>query len=486
MATMPPVALGAILCLAFLVILLLRNPFEKYFVLPAVETAQPKRQFAVDLSLCLLAGVLGNVANMIWFDFPVYTGGSLMIGCLIAGFFIALDTALARERFVIKEAVALNNELPPPARLYSMTKKFSLVALSVTVFISIVFTLVFSRDIVWLSQIEKTEAALYQAQLSIAYEIGFVMVVILALVVNLIISYSRNLKFLFQNETRILERVTHGDLSKKVPVATNDEFGIIAGHTNNMIDGLRHRTELMAGLKLAEEVQQNLLPQHPPDFPGADVAGTSIYCDETGGDYYDYFKLPGDRLGVVVADASGHGVGAAMHMTTVRAFLHYGLRDYQGPSKLLNEVNQYVTRDSSETSRFMSLFFLEVDPSTRTLRWVRAGHEPAIIFDPADGEFRELSGAGIALGVVEDQTYEEYTLENWPAGAIIIIGTDGVHETRNADGEMFGMNRLRDTIFASAAGSAKHIQDNVIQTLRNFQGNAPQEDDITLVVLKLN
>ena len=73
MATMPPVALGAILCLAFLVILLLRNPFEKYFVLPAVETAQPKRQFAVDLSLCLLAGVLGNVANMIWFDFPVYT-----------------------------------------------------------------------------------------------------------------------------------------------------------------------------------------------------------------------------------------------------------------------------------------------------------------------------------------------------------------------------------------------------------------------------
>ncbi len=485
MANMPPVALGVILCLAFLVVLLLRNPFEKYFVLPAVETAQPRRQFAVDLALCLLAGVLGNAGNMIWFDIPVYTGGSLMIGCLIAGFFIALDTALARERFLIKAAVALNNELPPPARLYSMTRKFSLVALSVTVFISIVFILVFSRDIVWLSQIEKTEAALYQAQLSIAYEIGFVMVVILAMVVNLIISYSRNLKFLFQNETRILERVTHGDLSKKVPVATNDEFGIIAGHTNNMIDGLRHRTELMASLKLAEEVQQNLLPQQPPDFPGADVAGTSIYCDETGGDYYDYFNLPGDRLGVVVADASGHGVGAAMHMTTVRAFLHYGLRDYQGPSKLLNEVNQYVTRDSSETSRFMSLFFLEVDPSTRTLRWVRAGHEPAIIFDPVDSEFRELSGAGIALGVVEDHSFEEYTLENWPTGAIIIIGTDGVHETRNADGEMFGMNRLRDIISTNAAESAKHIQDNVIQTLRSFQGHAPQEDDITLVVLKL-
>ncbi len=117
---------------------------------------------------------------------------------------------------------------------------------------------------------------------------------------------------------------------------------------------------------------------------------------------------------------------------------------------------------------------------------MRAGHEPAIIFDPADGEFRELSGAGIALGVVEDHAYEEYSLEGWPNSAIIVIGTDGVHETRNTDEEMFGMNRLRDIISANAAESAKHIQDSVIQTLRTFQGNAPQEDDITLVVLKLN
>jgi sigma-B regulation protein RsbU (phosphoserine phosphatase) len=86
---------------------------------------------------------------------------------------------------------------------------------------------------------------------------------------------------------------------------------------------------------------------------------------------------------------------------------------------------------------------------------------------------------------VEEHAYEEYSLEGWPSGAIIIIGTDGVHETRNANGEMFGMNRLRSIISASAAESAKHIQDSVIQTLRSFQGNAPQEDDITLVVLKL-
>jgi len=110
-------------------------------------------------------------------------------------------------------------------------------------------------------------------------------------------------------------------------------------------------------------------------------AGTSIYCDETGGDYYDYFGLPQDRCGIVVADASGHGVGAAMHMTTVRAFLHFGIRDYDSPAKLLTDVNTYVTRDSSQTGRFMSMFFLEIDRKSKMLRWVRAGHEPALVYD---------------------------------------------------------------------------------------------------------
>jgi sigma-B regulation protein RsbU (phosphoserine phosphatase) len=357
MAALPPVKLGVILFLSFLVVLALRKPLERIVVLPAEETSQPKRQLFMDLCLCLLAGILANIYNMSSFGFPIGSGISLMIGCSVAGFFLSLDTALARERIVINKAIIRNHAMPPPARLYSMTKKFSLVALTTTVFVSIVITLVFSRDIVWLAGIEQSESALYQAQLSVAYEIFFILVVLLALVVNLIVSYARNLKLLFENETNILERVSQGDLSKKVPVATKDEFGVIAGHTNSMIDGLRHRSELMTALKLAEEVQQNLLPQRAPDIPGLDMAGTSIYCDETGGDYYDYFTLPHDKLGVVVADASGHGVGAAMHMTTVRAFLHFGIRNYQSPSKLLGEVNYYVTLDSSKTSRFMSMFF---------------------------------------------------------------------------------------------------------------------------------
>ncbi len=488
MATMPPVALGAILFLTFLVVLLLRRSFEKYFVLTAVETAQPRRQFAIDLSLCLLAGVLGNAANMISFGFPLYSAMPLMIGCLIAGFFIALDTALARERRLIQEAIARNNVLPPPARLYSMTKKFSLVALSVTIFISLVFTLVFSRDIVWLSQIERNEAALYQAQVSVAYEVGFIMVVVLAMVVNLIISYSRNLRFLFQNETRILERVTHGDLSKKVPVATNDEFGIIAGHTNSMIDGLRHRTELMTSLKLAEEVQQNLLPQQPPDFAGADIAGTSIYCDETGGDYYDFISI-GDnddhKIGVAIGDVSGHGISSALLMATVRSSLRQRASLTADIATIISDVNRQLAHDVEDSGQFMTLFFLALDTATKQLEWVRAGHDPGIVYDPDSDAFSELGGAGIALGVDAEWNYAGHKKTDLTTGQIIFLSTDGIWEACNQEGEMLGKAPILDAIRQNATSDAAQIINAVFDLLEEFTAGTNIEDDITAVVLKI-
>ena len=366
-----------------------------------------------------------------------------------------------------------------------MTRKFSFVALITALFVALVLILVFTRDIVWLSKIGQDAASIAHAQMSVTTEIFFIMAILMVLVVNLIISYSRNLKLLFNNETLVLEQVSQGNLAQKVPVATNDEFGLIAGHTNNMIDGLRHRIQLISGLKLAEELQQNLLPRHDPLVPGLDISGTSIYCDETGGDYYDYFKLPDDRLAIVVADASGHGVGAAMHMTTVRAFLHFAIRDYQGPARLLSSVNMYVTRDSSQTGRFMSMFFLEIDPQNKSLLWVRAGHEPALVFKQAENSFAELNGKGMALGVDENFQYDEFSQTGWNSSDIILIGTDGIHETRNDTGAMFGQQRLREIIRRHADASAKTIRDAVISTIQDFRGNASQEDDVTLVVVRL-
>jgi sigma-B regulation protein RsbU (phosphoserine phosphatase) len=311
------------------------------------------------------------------------------------------------------------------------------------------------------------------------------MAVLLIMVINLIISYSCNLKLLFENETGVLEKVSKGDLSKMVPVTTQDEFGVIAGHTNSMIEALRHRIQLLSALKLAEEVQRNLLPSAAPQVPGLDISGTSIYCDETGGDYYDYIELPNGRLGVVVADASGHGIDAALHMTTARAFLLFAARNFQGPALMLDEVNQYLTRDSASTSRFMSMFFLEVDPQKHSLRWVRAGHEPAMVYHPEADDFSELSGDGMAMGILNDYTFKEYTAGELKPDSVVVITTDGIHESRNAAGEMFGMDRLRQTIRDHAAEGAELIQTAIIDAVEEFRESAPQEDDITLVVIKV-
>ena len=465
--------------------LALRIPLAYRLVGQASAVLQPKRSFVLELVYSLFAGLLGSIYNTIVYSFPFYSALSLLIGCTVAGFFIGLDSALARERKVIKQAMTRDQIQPVPNRLFSMTRKFSFVALVTTIFVALILIMVFTRDIVWLTTIGQDEASIIDAQLSVTYEIFFIMAVLTVLVVNLIISYSSNLKLLFNNETRVLEEVSKGNLGLKVPVATSDEFGLIAGHTNNMIDGLRHRFELVSALKLAEELQQNLLPGQDPQIDGLEIAGASNYCDETGGDYYDYFRLSNDRLGIVVADASGHGVGAAIHMATVRAFLHSGIRDYQSPAKLLNDVNFYVTRDSSQTGRFMSMFFLEIDPKFRTMKWVRAGHEPALIYDRSTQTFGRLDGKGMVLGVDETHRYDDNSCSGWKAGDIIFIGTDGIHETRNEKDRLFGQDRLQQIIQNNADASADSINTSVIAAVDNFRGQAAQEDDVTMVVIKL-
>ena len=181
----------------------------------------------LELGICLLAGVLINAYNFVVYDLPFWSSMSMMIGCSVAGFFIGLDSALAQERKVIQESMAVTRNQPLPNRLFSMTRKFSFVALITTLFVTLVLAMVFARDIVWLSKIAQDEASIIEAQLSVTLEIFFIMAVLMVLVVNLIIAYSRNLKLLFKNETRVLEQVSRGDLSRKVPVATNDEFGLI-------------------------------------------------------------------------------------------------------------------------------------------------------------------------------------------------------------------------------------------------------------------
>jgi len=485
MATLPPVTLGAIIFGAFTVAAMARPWLLRRVVVAAPISRQPRKQFAVDFSLCMLAGLLALAFNMAAFDFPLASGISLLFGCAVAGFFLALDMSLARERIIIVESMDSNESLPPPKRLFPVTRKFSLVAFATVLFVAMVIVLVISRDIVWLAKIEQTEEAYWDAQLSVTYEIFFVMGVLLLMIINLIVSYARNLQLLFQNETRVLERVGLGDLSQLVPITTNDEFGVIAEYTNLMIRALRHRIELLGALKLAEEVQRSLLPHSPPQLPGVELSGTSFYCQETGGDYFDYLPLSNGRLAIIVADASDHGVGAALHMTGARAYLLSGSRHYDDPAALLNRTNEHLVHDSANTGRFVAAFLLEIDTTGRRLRWVRAGHEPGIFYDSHQDRFDLLDGDGLVLGADAEYRYRESVRSDWSKGSIVVIGTDGLHECFNLEGEMFGRNRLQNLIRRHGNESAEGIRDAIVDEIRRFQDGAKQEDDITLVVAKL-
>jgi serine phosphatase RsbU (regulator of sigma subunit) len=241
-------------------------------------------------------------------------------------------------------------------------------------------------------------------------------------------------------------------------------------------------------LSLAMEVQQNLLPKANPQIDGMDIAGKSIYCDETGGDYYDFLEVgdPGEgKIGVVVGDVSDHGIPSALLMATARALIRQRCSAFGQIDQVVSDVNQQLAIDVKDSGRFMTLFYAEIERANKTIRWVNAGHEPAMIFDPVTDTFSDLNGGNnLALGVFEDTEFKEAQQEI-ASGQIIVIATDGIWEARNPKGEMFGKDRVHKIIRRNASKTANDIQNAILDSLKRFQKGAKLEDDMTLVVIKI-
>ena len=248
----------------------------------------------------------------------------------------------------------------------------------------------------------------------------------------------------------------------------------------------KHLEKIIAALNVAQEVQQSLLPQHPPKEKCFDIAGSSLYCDETGGDYYDYIELPclgSGTYAIVVGDVSGHGISSALLMAGVRAYLRGRVTRAGSVAEMISDVNRLVSADTIETHQFMTLFFLVVEAQTGSITWVRAGHDPALLYSPDEDHFEKLEGQGLPLGVEESWQYGDYT-QTLRAGQILVLTTDGVLEAHNEKGEMFGRDRLKEIIRRYAGLGAEGIRLAIIDAVTAFRGEAHQEDDITLVVLK--
>jgi serine phosphatase RsbU (regulator of sigma subunit) len=238
----------------------------------------------------------------------------------------------------------------------------------------------------------------------------------------------------------------------------------------------------------AMHIQQSMMPRSQPGVDGVDFAGQSIFCDQTGGDYYDYFEIGSGAqrcMGIVVGDVSDHGLPSALLMTSARAFLRESATRGGSISSIVGSVNCQLSRDIQASGRFMTLFYAQIDQARESIRWVRAGHDPGMLYDRCTDRFEELAGqGGLPLGVFEEAVYEEYQRRLAP-GQILVIGTDGIWEARNDQGLMFGKQMLQKVIREHAESSSAQIVQQVLGSLTQFLFPLSLQDDATLVVVKI-
>jgi sigma-B regulation protein RsbU (phosphoserine phosphatase) len=287
---------------------------------------------------------------------------------------------------------------------------------------------------------------------------------------------------------RALKRIRKGQFDGRVEVVSNDEIGYTGDVINEMTAGLKERDLMKRSLELAMEVQQNLLPKENPTIKGLDIAGKSIYCDETGGDYYDYINLDESRpanIAIVVGDVSGHGIPSALLMATARAFIRQRAHLPGELSQIISDVNRQIAGDVEDSGQFMTLFYVVVDQDSRCLEWVRAGHDPGIFYDPESDLFEDLAGPGLALGIDGEWTYVTNRKEDLNKGQIIVLGTDGIWEAQNSEGKMFGKEALYGLIRENADAEADTLLDIIIDSLDHFRDGFNLQDDVTLIVVKI-
>jgi serine phosphatase RsbU (regulator of sigma subunit) len=234
-------------------------------------------------------------------------------------------------------------------------------------------------------------------------------------------------------------------------------------------------------LKIAAGIQRDFLPQALPSCEGYGMAGRAVPCLEVGGDYYDAICFEAQRLGLAVADVSGKGVGAALLMASLRAWLRAELAHGTDLAALAAKLNDF-THQSSDIHSFITFFYAELDRKTGELRFVNAGHNPALIF-ARDGLVRELQSTGLCLGMIAGLPYEVGTAALAP-GEVLVIYTDGITESRNAGNEEFGVEGLTRAVRGELGMDAPAILEAVFRGLAEFTACAEPFDDRTIVVVK--
>jgi phosphoserine phosphatase RsbU/P len=297
------------------------------------------------------------------------------------------------------------------------------------------------------------------------------------------------------------ERVRHGDFAHRITVQSNDQLGELAGSFNQMtgsIEGLlqtaAEKKRLEEELRIARAIQMSLLPRGPLDIPGLGITALCVPAREVGGDYYDFFRLSGGRLGILIADVSGKGTSAALYMAELKGLVLALSQRYDSPRDLLIEVNGIISEHLDSRS-FITITYAVIDLQAGTMTFCRAGHTP-LIFLPGPSSVvpsaQVLTPNGMVLGLRIDGAAEKFAelLEeervDLSPGDVIVLYTDGITEAMNPSSDLFGESRLSRIVEEHGHLDSDELRERIMREIEAFVGTADQHDDMTMILLKVD
>lgn len=247
------------------------------------------------------------------------------------------------------------------------------------------------------------------------------------------------------------------------------------------------KERLERDLEIARAIQQHLLPSAYPTIQGVQVRAMNIAAMKVGGDYYDFIRVDDNHIGLAIADVSGKGMSGALIMAVCRSALRAKAAGICSPAVVLKEVNRAIQEDMSE-DMFISMIYGVVNIASREFTFCRAGHEPLLLHRHAAGTDEFLAPRGMALGIDAGSVFDPILQEQTVAlqsGDALVFYTDGITEAVNREGEEFGRERLTAAIRSFADRGAEEMTNGIEQSVRGFLGGHPQNDDITLMVVRV-
>ncbi|MCK4658844.1 MAG: SpoIIE family protein phosphatase [Phycisphaerae bacterium] len=270
----------------------------------------------------------------------------------------------------------------------------------------------------------------------------------------------------------------------------DEEAGMILGslagvaiQRQMLLDEFADKQRLLHDLAVAREIQKSLLPKGDPTVEGYDIAGWNQPADETGGDCYDYVSLPGGGIGLLVADATGHGIGPALIVSECRALIRALSMATDDLSMIMLRVNELLLQDLAG-GRFVTAFFGVLDPHVHAIEYVSAGHGPLLHWDAETDRGEEINASTMPLAVWSEFDAKPGVPIKMKPGDILVIITDGFFEWINPDAEQFGTERIFEIVRAHRAAPAQDIIQRLHQAVVQFGRGTVQADDLTVIVVK--